>query len=233
MGLASLPAATITLGTSTPGAGDGITFIGGSTGDGDNTDHDFVASDYLGNHNQGLDVGQSFTTGANVGGYLLSSISVRQVSWASDYDYTGGDVTLRFFDSSGGFFPSAQMASQTVSIDPGVGGDVVTGGAPTLPMWLTFTFDAPIALDANKLYAFVFHSTGTSSNDGFFMNLDGTSNGGAYTGGSSITADNTSNLWNGNSSGDRTFVATMAAVPEPSVALLGGLGLLGLLRRRR
>lgn len=238
LGLATASAASVSLGTATPDAGDGVSFIATSTSDADNTAHSYVPNDYVGNGN-GLNVGQSFTTGANAGGYLLDSISVRQVSWASDYDYTGGNVTIRLFDSSGGFFPSVLLTQQVAAVDPGAGGDVVIGGTPASPMWLTFSFDSPIALDANKLYAFVFSSDGTNGNDGFFMNLDGV-NSDSYAGGSSITEDNTANLWSGGvddgaggGPSERTFVASMSFVPEPSSALLGGLGLLGLLRRRR
>jgi hypothetical protein len=48
---------------------------------------------------------------------------------------------------------------------------------------------------------------------------------------SSITTDNAGEISNNNGGAD--YTATFTVVPEPSAALLGGLGLIGLLRRRR
>ncbi|MCB1133196.1 MAG: immunoglobulin domain-containing protein, partial [Verrucomicrobiae bacterium] len=218
LGLGSAMAADVTLGTATPPVGAGVRNLSFSANDATNTAHAFVASDYLAaDHPQGLQMGQSFTTGANVDGYLLTSISVRQVSWASNWDYTGGNVTLRVFDSSGGFSPSVQLVSQTAAVggeDDGVG--ATTGAVPTEPMWLTFTLDAPLALDPNKLYSFAFSTDGTATNDGFFMNLDGTSTD-SYAGGSSISVDTTNSLWNGGGGSDRAFVAAMTVPSVPAI----------------
>lgn len=231
-GLAPATAASVTLGSATPAVGDGVQLLAFSTSSADNTDHAFVGSDYLAADNSGLYVGQSFTTGSNVGGYELNSISVRQVSWAGTFwDYTGGEITLRIFPGGGG--DNGELLLETVPIAPGAGSDAVFGGTPADPMWLTFALTSPLTVAANTQYSFAFRSNGTGANDQFFMELDGTSDGGAYTGGSSITVDDGNNLWNGNTEGDRAFVANMTAIPEPSITFLGGLGVLGLLRRRR
>lgn len=205
-----LRAAEVSFQSAVPSAGDGVENLGFSTDDASNTQHAYVASDSLGNHPQGLQVGQSFTTGSNAGGYLLNSISVRQVSWTSDWDYRGGAVSLRVFDSSGGFSPSVELISQSAPVG-GAAGGLVSGGMPSPPQWLTFSLTEPLPLAARTLHAFVLGSDGTDANDGFFMTLDGTA-ADSYSGGSSISVDGSSNLWSGEGGSDRAFVANMTAV---------------------
>lgn len=99
----------------------------------------------------------------------------------------------------------------------------------------TFTFDN-ITLDTSLNYFVVFSNVSGSAT---FADLDtvrlGVSNAASDTYG-------TGNLWNVTGDGETTFatsdsqydaVFVINAIPEPSVALLGGLGALALLRRRR
>lgn len=240
-----LPAATITLGTAVPTVGDGVQNLGFSTNDATNTAVAFVPSDYLAGDN-GAALGQTFTTGANAGGYALSAISVRQVSWGTTFwDFTGGTITLQIFQLNsfgingvGSITPLA-LETATVGGEPdGVGFSSGTPGSGA--RWLTVTLSSTVALNPNAIYGFQIMSDGTSSSDGFFMQIDGTATN-SYAGGFALGtgkiagAIDSAAVWGGNDGqpGDRAFVASMTAVPEPSAALFGGLGLLALLRRRR
>jgi len=234
-------AATVTLGTTAPTVGDGVQNLNFSTSTSNNTDVQYVPSEYLAGDN-GNKLGQSFTTGANTGGYSLSAISVRQVSWGTTFwDYTGGTVTLQVFSMDtnhlNGVWTTTQLAldTATVSGEPdGIGYSSGTPGANA--QWLTVTLSTTLNLNANTLYGFMLAASGTGGNDGFFMEIDGT-NTNSYAGGFALTTGeiNGTTKWDGfnGQPSDRAFVATMTAVPEPSAALLGGLGMLMLFRRRK
>ena len=238
-------AATVTLGTTVPTVLDGVQNLNFSTNDATNTTVTGVPSDYLAGDNTNA-LGQTFTTGANTGGYSLSAISVRQVSWGTTYwDYTGGTVTLQIFklnSFNGSIGSITQLALETAAVgsEPdGIGYSFGTPGANT--QWLTVNLAAAVTLDANTIYGFQIMSDGTGGNDQFFIETDGT-NTNSYAGGFALatgkiggTAIDSAFVWAGNEGqpSDRAFVATMAAVPEPSAALLGGLGMLMLFRRRK
>ncbi len=239
-------AATVSLGTATPGKLDGVENLNFSTSRETNTEVQWNSSDFLAGDN-GSAVGQTFTTGLNAGGYSLSSISVRQVSWATTYwDYTGGSVTLQVFsldsNNGGGVWGITELALVTATAAGEPDGIGLSSGAPGAnAQWLTVTLDSPVFLAADTMYGFQAVSSGTGSNDGFFMELDGTITN-WYDGGFAIGTGKVSGLPNSSlvfdgangQPSDRAFVATMTAVPEPgSVVLLGGFILLGLLRRRR
>ena len=214
--------ASVNLGTATPSVGDGVQNLTFSANAASNTQIPYVPSNYVGNRTDGLTIGESFTTGSNPGGYSLTSISVRQVSWGpTSWDYTGGNVTLRIFNLTGGSAPvwnSTQLLSETAAVG-GAAGGVTTGGTPSTPQWLTFTLSSPLSLDPNTLYGFAIGSDGTSSNDGFLMELDGTSTN-SYANGFALSVDNSSSLWDGNNGepSDRAFVAAMTAQSATSVA---------------
>ncbi len=233
-------AATVTLGTTAPTVGDGVHNLNFSTSASNNTDVQYVPSEYLAGDN-GNKLGQSFTTGANTGGYSLSAISVRQVSWGTTWwDYTGGTVSLKVFSMDsvgGGVWSTTGLALETAAVGGEPDGIGPTSGTPGAnAQWLTVTLSTTLNLNANTLYGFMLAASGTGGNDGFFMEIDGT-NTSTYTGGFALTTGdiNGTSMWDGNNGQptDRAFVATMTAVPEPSAALLGGLGVLMLFRRRK
>jgi hypothetical protein len=245
-------AATITLGTATPTVLDGVQNLNFSTNDATNTAVAFVGNDYLAGDNSAA-IGQSFTTGANTGGYSLSAISVRQVSWGTTFwDITGGTITLQVFKLnswSGGVGSITQLAQETATVSGEPDGITLSSGTPgSNARWLTVNLATAVTLLPGTEYGFQIMSDGTGINDRFFMQIDGTSTN-SYAGGFALgtgkpgfvasplnvgTLDTTA-VWRGNDGApsDRAFVATMTAVPEPSAALLGGLGMLMLLRRRR
>lgn len=222
--LGTIAAAEINIGTATPPAGDGVQNLSFSTGSADNTTHDFVPSNSIAsdvNGGEQLAIGQSFTTGSNAWGYQLNSISVRQVSWGpTNWDFDGGQVTCRIFKVTsdlGWGFESTEVATQTVSIanvNP-----TTLGGTPGSPAWMTFTLTAPLALESDAQYAFVFKSDaplGGASNN-FLMECDGT-DADSMVGGTSITVpDGVAVLWKGGGNSDRAFVANMTLPTVPPV----------------
>lgn len=239
-------AATLSLGTAVPSAGAGVQNLASATSTADATSVQFVDSDFVVGDN-GAALGQAFTAGANEGGYLLSSISVKQVAgFSTTWDFTGGSVTLQIFQlgttTGNGVWNITQLALETATAggEPdGLGFSSGTQGAGA--MWLTITLSTPIALAANGQYGFQMMASGTNADDGFFMELDGTNTNpyaaGFATGTSKVEGQpDSALLWDGGNGrpSDRVFVATMTAVPEPSgAALFGTIGILSLLRRRR
>lgn len=237
-------AATVTLGTAVPTVLDGVQNLNFSTNDATNTAVAFIPSKYLAGDNINA-LGQTFTTGANTGGYSLSAVSVRQVSWGTTYwDFTGGTVTLQIFklnSFNGSIGSITQLALETATVggEPdGIGYSFGTPGANA--QWLTVNLATSVTLDPNAIYGFQIISDGTGGNDQFFIEIDGT-NTNSYAGGFALGTGKVSGqpdavaVWAGNDGqpSDRAFVATMTAVPEPSAALLGGLGLLLFFRRRK
>ena len=242
MAVLSARAATVSLGAATPNVGDGVQNLSFATSTADDTDVRFIPSNYLaGDNNNAL--GQTFTTGANSGGYSLSSISVRQVGGFNTFwDFTGGTITLQLYQlgtGSGGVWNITPIATETAAVG-GANGGLSSGTQGASAQWLTLTLSAAANLSANTQYGFQLVSDGTTPNDGFFMELDGTI-GTPYTGGFATGTSKVSGqpdpafVFDGNNGqpSDRAFVASMTSVPEPSSALLGAVGILPLFRRRR
>lgn len=227
--IASALGATAGLDTATPSVIDGVQNLNFSTNDATNTAIQYVPNDFLAGDN-GAALGQTFTTGANSGGYSLSSISVRQVSWGTTYwDYTGGTVTLQIFQlnsTSGGVSNITQLALETATVGGEDDGITYSQGVPAAPRWLTVTLGTPVVLNPNAMYGFQIIASGTGANDQFFLHLDGTSTN-SYAGGFALGTGKVSGqpdpvaVWDGNNGqpGDRAFVATMTGltVPVPPV----------------
>lgn len=173
---------------------------------------------------------QSFSTGTLGTDNKLSTISVATVG-----DVTASTLTAYLYKKSADnnnyiTVESSAAASATVNLS-----------AATGPATITFDFSsANLTLSDNSTYAFYL-----KPNDGQqSFTWAGSSSSSSYTGGEAMvvwevnlpnpgfwTGDGDAAGGSGDITGDRVF--TVTAVPEPSAALLGGLGLLALLRRRR
>ena len=220
---------TASLSAETPWVGDGVQNLNFSTNAASNTQHPYVANNYIGLRTDGLHAGQSFTTGSNPAGYTLSSVSVRQVSWgATGWDYTGGNVSLRVLSLSGdagGVLTGVDLREESAAIGGADGG--YTNGVPGEAIWLTFELSSPVTLAPDSLYGFVFSSDGNAANDGFLMEWDGTGTN-SYDGGGSLTVPPGGlDPWSGGTPSDRAFVATMTALgpvdgPEINVSFNAG-----------
>ena len=211
-------AAVVSLGANQPDVEDGVQNLNFSMDQYDNTELQYVASDYIGNRTDGLMMGQTFRTGAYALGYSLSSISVRQVNWGpTSWDYTGGNITIRVFALAGGSGPvweATELSSETGAVGGDPGG-VVVSNMPSAAQWLTVTLGSPLNLNPDTLYGFAISSDGTEANEGFFMEMDGTATD-YYEDGFAFSVDTTSSLWDGGNGqpSDRAFVAAMTQLAE-------------------
>ena len=160
-------------------------------------------------------MGQTFTTLANPGGYQLTSVTLQNFN--NTVANNAATWTVRVGTVSGNTF--TPLASETSNTP-----------VSYVPLdFLTFTFTAPVALAPNTVYGFDWGSSG----NGFVTvnNADGNYAGGTnFRHGANSTPADTALLFPGD---DRVFHANLTQVPEPSTAVLLGLGMLALARRRR
>ena len=169
--------------------------------------------------------GQSFTTGGNALGYSLDAFFFRSNQAQASVQV----ITFRVVTVTGDDFTLVTTASANRNSAVAVGD------------WVTASFDSPVTLAANTVYAIDFQDT---SGSGVYVGwrlsgsaesiLDG---GVAYTSGLNDSEPATTPLDDANltlRTFDRTFhVNLVAAVPEPSSAALLGLGGIALIIRRR
>lgn len=153
---------------------------------------------------------QSFTVGS---GLKLDSIYIA----ARDFG-NGDSLTLTLTVGSGSTLGSNSLFSQT--------GFVITGTAATatITQWYKFDFSNENISLATGVNYFSFAETAfTDGVDAGSFVMAPRYSGNTYAGGTALGSLASTN--------DYTFAVT--TVPEPTSALLGGIGLLGLLRRRR
>lgn len=214
-----------------PGQIDEVNTINGSGSASDSNDE----STYVAERTSKI---MSFTTGNNAGGYKLSSITVQQVQWTSFVNNgtwasipNGTNFSFRFGTISGNTLTSL-FTTATAAY---TGSTITQNGSSGTGFFLTFdlTGESLADLAANTTYFFEI-TRGTGS--GLYFELNSTASDG-YAGGQAFRGDN-GGLWDADSSvnslpGDFAFHADLTTVPEPRAALLGSLGLLALLRRKR
>ncbi len=178
------------------------------------------------------DVGQSFTTSTNVGGYAMDSVSFKLRAAQTDVGVTTpATFSLRIIEITGGDNTAAGIyttiyTSATQSFT----------GSFAADDWFTLTLPDSVALEANTLYGVDIRVVSGGTGAVFATSMKAGS--GGYAAGRfydpgwgvSPTASGSLNL---TSTEDMMFHVNLAAIPEPSAALLGGLGLLALLRRCR
>ncbi|BCU77169.1 LamG-like jellyroll fold domain-containing protein [Luteolibacter sp. LG18] len=242
----ALNAGTLTFGTSAPtGGAAAISSWTGATFDADNVGGSGV------NANGGSDngatndgttyvagnrpvQGQTFTTGSNASGYLLTSVTVRMQGYTNntasggniggyDLNDTGSALRLRVGRIDGSVFVpfTQETAACGGSGNPGQGG---TANGPGT--YLTFTLGAPIVLAPNTVYGFDFGTTG----DYFEMlGIRGAASGGnPYAGGTAYTSG--ANGYGSNAvttqSGERAFLVDMTTYTAPTPGTFVHPGLL-------
>jgi hypothetical protein len=149
--------------------------------------------------------------------YLESANFLKAVSGSA----TAGSLFINVYQGAGNGGTFLGSSTNTVDVESATGLDS-----------LVWNF-ANLAMDPTSQVALVFSTTATDDSAVIARVAVARDSGGgfgnSYTGG---TADD--NADNGSPSVfDARFAVQFNTVPEPSIALLGGLGLLGLLRRRR
>ena len=168
--------------------------------------------------------GQSFTTGAGAG-YQFTAFSFKGAA-ASGANYGG-------FDGSSTWSIRISTVSGTTLTPVATINGIAHPTGVTGNEWFTWAFSGGdlLTLAGSTTYAFEAYSSngylGFDASDG----LD-------YVGGTAFNSTGGSRAFGSNTLQDRlydrTFVANLTPVPEPSASLLlGGTGLLALRRRRR
>ena len=173
-------------------------------------------------------VGQTFRTPGSAASYTLSSISVKSVG-----------------DGGGGVFDAGQTWGLRVSSVSGTtltplnvvtNVPVAVGTATNAIGWLTLSLSGgdALSLNPNADYAFELYSSA-----GWF-GIDATQGDAAYANGTGFNSASGNRNFNDATLGnlanhgyDRTFHVALQAAPEPATALLGMVGLLGVLAARR
>jgi autotransporter-associated beta strand protein len=237
-GASGLSAATLSYQTTapTPGTSDVSNFTGASN-DRDNVGGD-GSSDGAGN-DAGTYVagdrpqqGQTFTTGANAGGYQVKAVWLRHAGYTSNTVNTfwrtanGAGLTVRVTNPAAAGAGSFALATETVTTTGSESGTPnalapVTTGTSSMNgtgVWVRFAFSQPVTVQPNTQYGFDVTSTSATL---YFETLgirDSASGGNPYAGGSAYNGgtngapDNAMNTL----SGDRVFLVELEAVNPPT-----------------
>ena len=178
--------------------------------------------------NDRTSLGQTFTTGASDGGYLLTDIWVRHAGYTANtadpntsgsngtwWEMAGGGgLTLRVTRPAQAGTAGFVLASETYSATGAEGWPTTaTSSLNGDGMWLHFTLATPLVLATNTTYGFDLTSVG--NNNAFFEWLGNATNifstGSAYKGSTAGTPDNTLNAL----VGDRVFLAQLTPRAHP------------------
>ena len=174
--------------------------------------------------------GQTFTTGASSGGYLLTDIWVRHAGYlANKIDpktsgsngtwwemAAGGGLTLRITNPSKAGTSGFVLDSETY-VTTGTEGwpASATSSLNGDGRWLHFTLATPVLLATNTTYGF--DLTSVNNNNAFFewlgSSTNGLSGGAAYNGSTIGTPDNTLNTL----VGDRVFLVQLMPQARPQL----------------
>ena len=219
LSLSSASAATLELTTipPTPDADDVYNLIGGANDDA-NLNNGSDGNNYVAGDRPTQ--GQTFTTGANAGGYVLSDIWIRHAGYteaATSGNGTwwnmgnGGVWVLRVTDPSKSGQAGFVVRSETyVSTGTENNGAVWTGGNGSLgdDVWLHFTLGTPVQVAPGTVYGIDLTATGSPGLN-YFEWLGNETNvltsGTAYTGTTAATPGNSVN----NVAGDRVFLVQL------------------------
>jgi hypothetical protein len=169
--------------------------------------------------------GQVITTGSNPGGYNLDAYSVRVRVDQGSTTSPNWNIQVGSFDSGTGNVTEIALETATgVAIPNSTAGN-------SYPAVVTWSLDSPVFLAPNTEYAITVHAI----DGGGFISLSDDTN--PYGGGTAISGSigsgSTANPYTQHTGADRFFHANIVAIPEPSSALFGLLGLVFVARRRR
>lgn len=171
--------------------------------------------------------GQTFTTGS-ASGYQLTAFSFKgAAAGGTNYGNFAPGVTtwsVRISTVSGTVLTPVTVVNNILHPAEALQGNE----------WFTWSFTGGdlLTLNGSTTYAFEAYSTAG------YLGFDASDTNTAYAGGTSFNSNSTNRSFGGTTLQDRlydrTFVASLAVVPEPSsVSLLGLMGLLVNARRRR
>jgi len=224
----SISAATLTLSVTgpTPGANDIYNFSGAPS-DGKNVGNGTAQADGAANDaytyiaGDRADQGQTFTTGNNTNGYVLTAIWLRHAGYTNNTALTwwqmngGVTMTVRVTDPAQAGGTSFGLDSESYLTTGNEGWAGTSNSTNGDGAWVQITLAAPVTLAANRTYGFDV----TSATTGAFFEWLGTSNnvysgGSAYNGSTAGMADNNMNVL----VGDRVFLLSLtAATSAPAV----------------
>ncbi|MCB1129829.1 MAG: hypothetical protein KDN05_01795 [Verrucomicrobiae bacterium] len=180
--------------TAPPVDGADIANLSGATADANNVNGGIDAATYVAANRPAQ--GQTFTTGANAGGYTLFAVTVQHVGYTTGWDINGINTAgtkarLRIGKVSGTTFTQVISETANLNVAGNFGQGASTAGSGS---YVTFVLDAPVTLAPNTVYGFDLGRASTG--DDFYFELNGTNasdpyaGGGAFSSGANGLADN-------------------------------------------